>query len=93
MFRSLLAAGCAAALLSGCATSGGIDVKKVQETAVNICKFEPSFQTVTNIFNSGSPLLDSIQEIAGAVCNAVNTPRSAGQPPKVNGVVVEGRRV
>lgn len=93
MFRSVLAGACAVALLSGCQSGGGIDVKKVQEQAVAICKFEPTFQTVTNIFNTGSPLVDSIQEIASAVCSAVNTPRSAGQPPQVNGVVVEGRRV
>lgn len=74
-------------------TGGGIDVNGVQQAAIKICAFEPTAQTVLNIFGTGSTLLDSISEIASAVCQAVNTPRSAGTKPTVAGVVVEGRRV
>ncbi len=84
---------CALALAACQSAGGGVDVSQVQKIASDVCRFEPTAQTVLNIFNSGSPLLDTASEIASAVCSAINTPRSAGQPPTVNGVTVQGRRV
>lgn len=84
----------AALLLAGCDKSTGkLDLTGAQNLAVQICGFLPTAQTVANIFATGSPALDTASEVATAVCQAVNTPRSAGTKPIVAGVVVEGQRV
>jgi hypothetical protein len=84
----------AAFALSACDKSTGkLDLTGAQNLAVQICGFLPTVQTVANIFASGSPALDTASEVANAVCQAVNTPRGAGQKPVVAGVVVEGQRV
>jgi predicted small secreted protein len=74
-------------------TTGKVDLSGAQQLAVQICGFLPTAQTVANIFATGSPALDTASEVAAAVCQAVNTPRGAGQKPVVAGVVVEGNRV
>lgn len=92
--KRLLVIALAAVSISACAENGrGIDVMKVQQMAVSICKYEPTAQTVVNIFSSGSPMFATAAQIASAICNAVNSPRSAGEVPKVNGVPVRGKRV
>lgn len=96
--RKLLIIGLAAASLVGCQyftnkDTGKFDVTGAQQLAVKICSFEPTAQTVLNIFRTGSAALNTASEVASAVCAAVNTPRSTGQKPVVAGVPVEGRRV
>lgn len=73
--------------------TGKLDLSGAQNLAVQICGFLPTAQTVANIFATGSSALDTASEVATAVCQAVNTPRSAGAKPVVAGVVVEGERV
>lgn len=90
----LLIVGVLALGLAGCNTATGkFDITGAQALAVKICSFEPTAQTVLNIFNTGSAAVDTASEIAAAICQAVNTPRSAGTKPVVAGVVVEGRRI
>jgi hypothetical protein len=83
--------------LGGCQyftdSSGKFDISGAQKLAVSICAFEPTAQTVLSIFNTGSPALGTASQVANAICQAVNTPRSAGTKPVVAGVPVEGRRV
>lgn len=92
--RRLVVLAVAMVALGACdKTTGKVDLSGAQQLAVQICGFLPTAQTVANIFATGSPALNTASEVAAAVCQAVNTPRSAGQKPVVAGVVVEGSRV
>ncbi len=90
----LIALAGGALALGGCdKDTGKFDISGAQKLAVTICAFEPTAQTVLNIFNTGSPALGTASQVASAICQAVNTPKSAGTKPVVAGVVVEGKRV
>lgn len=99
MKRILIVAGAASLVaLAGCdyfknKDTGKFDVTGAQQLAVKICSFEPTAQTVLNIFGTGSPALQTASQVASAICTAVATPKSAGQKPVVAGVPIEGRRV
>lgn len=74
---------------------------KVQQTTAAVCGFVPTISTVAQIlasFTSAGPAVDTAAEVARAICKAVGpvspamrkVSRKAVEPPKVNGVVIEG---
>lgn len=90
----MIAIAVAMLVLAGCdKTTGKVDLTGAQNLAVQFCGFLPTVQTVAAIFNTGSAALDTASEVATAICAAISTPRSAGQPPMVAGVPVQGQRV
>lgn len=106
MKRLFIGVAAAAALaLAGCnATSqdvaGKINeasaaVEQVQDYAVKVCGFLPYASSIVAIFDSGYST--SVSAVGGAICNAVtNLPLADGpgkREPRVNGVLVEGRRL
>lgn len=84
-------------LLAGCAgTPNNGGVKEVQDMAAKICRFVPTFQTVTDIFLSGSAVASTALSVASAICNAVTInpladgPGAKNYKPTVAGVRVKG---
>lgn len=84
-------------LLSGCATTGSGDsgiVSQVQAITVQICKFEPTAETIISIVGQAVPGLSAAGAIAKAICNAVGTPHMLGARrgvPTVAGIQIHGR--
>lgn len=70
-------------------------ITTAQQTAVAVCGFLPTVETVANILAAGNPLLATGSAIADAICAAVKRPGAApnGTPPTVAGVAVLGNRV
>lgn len=70
-------------------------VASVQSYATQLCRFIPTAGTVISIFNSG--FANDVATVANAICNAVTTNPLADGPgdrlPRVNGIVVKGKRV
>lgn len=55
-------------------------INQVRDTAVQICAFQPTVATVTNIlgtFTSAGGAIASANEIASQICSAISVPRSA----------------
>lgn len=73
-------------------------VAQVRAIAATTCSFLPTAATIANIFFSGNPALQSAETIAAAICASLVPPPMAFRGkgpyvPRVNGVVVRGRRV
>lgn len=60
--------------------NAGEIINKVRDTAVQLCAFQPTVATVTNIigtFTSAGGAIASANEIASQICSAISVPRSA----------------
>jgi hypothetical protein len=74
--------------LSACqqAPNFGAVVSEVIADTQKICRFVPTAETVINIINAGGPLVGTSEQVANAICNAVNQPQpvaaaAPGGPP------------
>jgi len=107
MRKYLIASVCAGSLLSGCSTVPtnlpaqvtGV-IEQAQTTAVAVCAFEPTAETVAAIasalFPAGGPIATVALGVAKAVCNAVtakSAKRKGGNLVFVKGILVEGHFV
>lgn len=55
-------------------------VQQIQATAVQVCSFQPTIATVTNIigtFTSAGSVIGSVNDIAGQICSAISVPKSS----------------
>lgn len=87
-------------VLSGCASTGGIDAgaiseraKQIQQITTTLCRFVPTVQTIASIINKGAG--DALS-VANDICAAVTTaPLAEGGTRKIvaRGVVVRGKFV
>lgn len=88
---------CAALALSGCATGGGLDrakinqtIEDVRATATSLCSFTPTVDTVSAILGAmGVPGVAVAGEVANRICDAVVRRSGAALPV----VVVNGKRI
>lgn len=96
----------AALALGGCSTVPGVDpitgnpiateVANIQAQAVQICAFEPTAATVTNILATfipgASPVTAIINQVAQSICGAVTAKsfRIGQGAAMVNGIPVNG---
>jgi hypothetical protein len=71
------------------------DVEEVRQATCRLCGFLPTLATVANIMSLGT--LSTVSAVAMAICNAVTAKKwtfvSAGDPPTVEGIVIEGEWV
>jgi len=110
MNRLLIASALSSALLlSSCATVPGVDpitgtsmtteVNAAIAKAIQICGYQPTFATVTNIIATfipgASPISAIADQVGRAVCSAVTAKgaRYGGAAPQVNGVPINGHFV
>ena len=88
------------ALLTGCESNTlAKQVKEVQDKAVELCAYLPSFNSVSAILTAGNPTAIGINAVANAICTAViqwkdhQTNALVTDCPRVNGVCVQGQFV
>lgn len=108
MIRRLLsiAALSALPLMTGCATTGlpndASTWQKIQAAAIQACRFEPTFNTISSLLGLGLPYLSTISQIASAICDKIGPPAAMSSPgmpsgppptPTISGVRIEGRRL
>lgn len=100
MKKFLIAAMAASSLtLASCAQNPGPTdlagfIKSVQAAAALVCGFEPTVQTVSDIFLSGNSTYRTVTGIVNAICGAVAPKATASRGgPTVAGVPVKGRFV
>ena len=107
--KAIAASIAAALMLAGCGqTTPSVDsealsvvVGKIQKTAVEICKFLPTDETVVKIITASAPG-ETAYTIAEAICKAVMAADTEGAPsnaagraqcPMTAGVCIEGQFV
>lgn len=101
MIKSVIALGCAAVLLSGCAALQERRLPSLAEikgATVAACTFLPDTDTVTALLAASIPGLTTAKAFAKAICEAI-TPKPSTvfgtptAPPMVSGVIIRGRYV
>lgn len=96
--KKLLAIAVALALSACQTTDTNSVITQVQQTAIKVCSFVPTVETVASILALNNPLLKSAGDIANAICSAVGpklAPRasSPGVGPSVGGILIKGDRI
>lgn len=70
------------------------DVEKVRLACVRCCGFMPTVSCVASILSAGDPAVVGASAVAIAICDVVKAHKwafvQAGDPPTLNGVVIEG---
>ena len=90
--------------LGGCTTTGGVSpdakafLEQVRQSAVAVCGFLPTIDTVAAIIATGNPIVATVSGLANAICAAVTALppvqlRRGAAPPTVAGVVIHGKFV
>lgn len=101
--RNYIAGPLLAVSMSACSTLGGIDpatITAIQNAATSACGFLPTVSVVLALLGTNNPSLQTAQQIAAAICNAVVPPASVAArgaaprgTPTVAGVVIDGKFV
>lgn len=70
------------------------DVEKVRLATVRCCGFLPSVGSVAAILTAGNPTVIGATAVAAAICEVVKAHKwtlvQAGDPPTLNGIIIEG---